>query len=66
VDNDQEDMKVVVLELKLKASEEANEEYKKQIVELQERVKDIELREEMGNLGTKEEYETGRDMMNSA
>jgi hypothetical protein len=54
VDNDREDAKVVVLEHKLKASEEGNEEYKKQIVELQKKIKDMKLREEMGKLGTME------------
>jgi CII-binding regulator of phage lambda lysogenization HflD len=54
VDNDRGNVKVVVLEHKLKASEEANEEYKKQIVQLQKKIKDTELREEMGKLETME------------
>jgi hypothetical protein len=38
-DNDRKDLGAILLEHKLKTSAEANEEYKKKIVELQEKVK---------------------------
>jgi hypothetical protein len=45
VDDDRKDLRAILLEHKLKTSAEANKEYKKQIVELQEMMKKLGKKE---------------------
>jgi hypothetical protein len=52
-----EDARVLHLEIRLKQSEEAKKEYRKEIVELREKVREIELREKVKEMALQEKTE---------
>jgi CII-binding regulator of phage lambda lysogenization HflD len=52
-----EDARVLQLEIKLKQSEEAKEEYRKEIVGLREKIREMELREKVKEMALQEKTE---------